>query len=85
MFLIILNGKKGHHKHSRKELSERERKNLDTTIEKLHELNVTHNDLKWNNVIFCDDGKVFIIDYGFAKFSGKGPISIANEKRYDLD
>ena len=28
------------------------------------------NDLKWDNVIFCVDGKVvFIIDCGFAKFS----------------
>ena len=66
-------------------MSETEEKSLNEAIEKLHELNVTHNDLKWDNVIFCDDGNVFIIDYGFAKFSDKEPVSIANEDRYYLD
>ena len=75
----------GQHKRSREELSETEKKNLNEAIEKLHELNVTHNDLKWKNVLFCeDDQSVFIIDYGFAKYSHKRSVCIEDEENYNL-
>jgi tRNA A-37 threonylcarbamoyl transferase component Bud32 len=51
-----------------------EQANLDKAIERLHELNVVHNDLKWDNVIFTEDdnnnnngAQVVIIDYGFSQ------------------
>lgn len=75
----------GHYKRSRAELSDAENKNLDAAIQKLHQLHVTHNDLKWNNVLFCENEEVFLIDYGFAKYFEKRQISIMDENRYDLD
>jgi serine/threonine protein kinase len=72
----------GKHK-SIESLVKGDRASLDKAVKRLHEFHVVHNDLKSDNVLFCDDGKVFIIDYGFSELK---PIdykaSDADEENY---
>lgn len=70
----------GKHK-SVEEMTDFERANLKEAIESLHELKIIHNDLRRENVIFGDDGQVYIIDYGLAVLSHKTKISIEEEQR----
>jgi serine/threonine protein kinase len=66
-------------------LSKEERASLDKAIEYMHVLNVVHNDLKCDNVLFCDDGKVFVIDYGFSELKPKEcKVSVKDEGNYTL-
>jgi tRNA A-37 threonylcarbamoyl transferase component Bud32 len=75
---------KGKHKTSTNQLSKCEKTNLQLAIKRLHELNVVHNDLKWDNIIFLDNEECFIIDYGFSEFK-REKVTTDDENNYDLN
>lgn len=80
---FLINKKKGKHK-TLEQLTELEKLNLQQAIEGLHKLKVVHNDLKWDNIIFGDNGHVYVIDYGFSKLSNKELVTNNDENSFSL-
>ena len=65
-------------------MTDEEKSNLQQAIDDLHKLGVVHNDLKPDNILFDDNGQVYIIDYGFSKLSDKEFVTNNDENSFSL-
>lgn len=65
-------------------MTDKEKSNLEQAIDGLHKLGVVHNDLKLDNILFGDNGQVYIIDYGFSELSDKEIVTNDDENNFRL-
>lgn len=53
------------------------------TVQHIHELGILHRDIKPDNIMVCDDGRIFLVDFGMSKYDLEGDV-IKTPKQIEL-